>query len=54
MGIEVTEFGKINDSVTADLYTLRNSKGSVMKVTNYGAIIVPLTMPDRNGTQLTI
>lgn len=47
--IEVNVFGKLNDNENANLYTLKNSKGSVMKVTDYGAIIVSLTMPDRNG-----
>ncbi len=31
------------------LYTLRNSKGVEASITNYGAILVSLKVPDRNG-----
>lgn len=47
--LDVVTFGKLSDSVNINLYTLKNSSGSVMKVTDYGAIIVSLTMPDREG-----
>jgi aldose 1-epimerase len=30
-------------------YTITNSKGSVMKVINYGAIITSVNVPDKNG-----
>ncbi|HNX65800.1 MAG TPA: aldose epimerase family protein [Bacteroidales bacterium] len=31
------------------LYTLTNKKGDVVKLTNYGAAIVEISVPDRNG-----
>ncbi len=31
------------------LYTLKNSQGMVIKVTNYGAIITSIIVPDKNG-----
>ena len=42
------------DIVTTDfdsiqLYTLRNANGVTVKVTNYGAIITSILVPDRNG-----
>lgn len=37
------------DSKSVDLYTLRNSKGMVMQVTNFGARVVNLWTFDRNG-----
>lgn len=47
--LEKTEFGKLPDGSTAHLYTMRNSKGIVVKVTDYGLIITELHAPDRNG-----
>ena len=37
------------DGQEVNLYTLRNAKGLVLKVTNYGAAITELDLPDRNG-----
>lgn len=42
-------FGQMKDGRTAELYTLRNSNGCEAKITNYGAIVVSLTVPDREG-----
>jgi aldose 1-epimerase len=38
------------DGTPVDLYTLRNEKGMRVQATNYGAIIVSLVVPDRDGT----
>lgn len=48
-GIEKTAFGTLPDGRTADIFTLKNEKGMVVKITNYGGIIVSWTAPDRNG-----
>jgi aldose 1-epimerase len=42
-------FGTTREGQPADLYTLANGKGFVAKVTNYGAIIVELDVPDPTG-----
>jgi aldose 1-epimerase len=42
-------FGKTPDGQYAYLYTLKNSKGMKAEITNYGAIVVSLYAPDRNG-----
>ncbi len=47
--ISKESFGRVNDSQTADLYTLSNSHGMVAKITNYGGIITHLIVPDRDG-----
>ncbi len=49
MSIEKTAFGKTAEGVTVDLYTLTNAKGVVLKMTNFGAIVVALEVPDRDG-----
>ena len=45
----VTPFGKVDDT-PVQLYTLTNKNGLVAKITNYGAILTELHVPDRNGT----
>lgn len=42
-------FGHLSDGREVYLYTMHNSNGMQMKVTNYGATITLLTAPDRNG-----
>lgn len=42
-------FGSMPDGRTAQLFTLKNAAGAEMRVTDYGGIIVSLTMPDRDG-----
>jgi aldose 1-epimerase len=47
-GITSVGFGRVDDQ-DVSLYTLRNAKGLVLKVMNYGAAIIELDVPDRNG-----
>ncbi|MGB9604943.1 MAG: aldose epimerase family protein [Bryobacteraceae bacterium] len=42
-------FGKTPDGTPVELFTLSNSKGVRIAITNYGGIIVSLFAPDRNG-----
>jgi aldose 1-epimerase len=49
MKIEKKTFGLIEEGISAELYTLTNSNGASMSVTNYGGIITELKMPDKNG-----
>ena len=42
-------FGKTPDGQDADIYTLTNSDGAEVKITNYGGIVTSLRVPDRNG-----
>lgn len=42
-------FGKLADGRQAGLYVLRNSNGMTAKVTDYGATLVSLLVPDKNG-----
>lgn len=50
MKIEKSTFGKLPDGRTAELYTLTNDNGMEVKITNYGATITSLKVPDKNGT----
>jgi len=48
-GIKMSEFGKMPDGQSVELYTLNNSSGMTVSITNYGGRIVTLMVPDRNG-----
>jgi aldose 1-epimerase len=49
IGIQRTSFGSTEDGHQVELYTCRNANGLVLKMTNYGAIVVSLEVPDRDG-----
>ena len=42
-------FGKLSDGRSAGLYILRNRNGMEVHLTDYGAAIVSIIVPDRNG-----
>ena len=43
------QFGTTPDGKKVDIYALTNANGCVVKITNYGGIVVSLTVPDKNG-----
>ena len=42
-------FGKTDEGIAVDLYTLTNAQGAQAKIITYGGIVVSLKVPDRNG-----
>ena len=48
-GVTKEPFGKTTEGVEVEIYTCTNANGLVMKLTNYGAIVVSLETPDRDG-----
>lgn len=42
-------FGRLADGTAVDIYTLTNASGLEARVMTYGAILVSLKVPDRNG-----
>src|SRR4051812_30048393 len=46
--IEKTKWGEV-DGKEVDVYTLINKNGVMAKVTNFGAILTELDVPDRKG-----
>lgn len=48
-GVEVEAWGKTPDGQDVSLYTFSNKNGLVVKMTNYGAIVVSVETPDRDG-----
>ncbi|MDA3931044.1 MAG: galactose mutarotase [Prolixibacteraceae bacterium] len=54
LAIDETEFQKTLDNKEVNLYTLVGENGMGMKVTNYGARIVALCVPDKNGNQVDV
>jgi aldose 1-epimerase len=49
MTITKEPFGQTQDGEEVDLYTLKNANGLVAKITNYGATLVSLEVPDKDG-----
>ena len=49
MSITKVPFGKTEDGQDIDLYTCTNANGLVLRLTNYGAIVVAVEVPDRDG-----
>ena len=49
MKIEKTSFGKTQDGQEISLFTCVNGNGLVLKMIDYGAIVVSLETPDRDG-----
>lgn len=54
MSVEKSEFGETPDGAKIDLYTCTNANGLVLKLTNYGAIVVAMETPDRDGNLANI
>ena len=48
-GMTKKSFGKTPDGAEITLYTLTNSAGMEVGIMNYGAIVVSMKVPDRNG-----
>ena len=49
MKIHSDSFGKIPSGKEATLFTLKNDNDITVSITNYGAIITSIKMPDKNG-----
>lgn len=49
MPIVRSEFGRTPDGKIGELFTLTNSNGVMLKLTNYGARVTELHVPDRKG-----
>src|SRR5271156_413324 len=48
------EFGKTADGRSATLYTLTNKHGMQVSITNFGATVVSIKVPDRTGTFIDV
>ena len=49
MNFSTKSFGRTPEGQEVSLYTLTSTKGLRARITNYGAILVSLEVPDRNG-----
>lgn len=49
MSVLVSDFGKTKDGLKISLYTMTNKNGMSAQVTDYGAILVSLEVPDATG-----
>ena len=49
MKIETTPFGETNDGQAAHRYTITNAKGHQISLTDFGATLMEVVVPDRDG-----
>ncbi|MCR4720879.1 MAG: galactose mutarotase [Lachnospiraceae bacterium] len=49
MSVSISEFGSLKDGSKASLYTITNKNGLTAEITDFGANLVRLFVPDRNG-----
>jgi aldose 1-epimerase len=49
MGIEKKFYGNTTKGAAVDIFTLRNSKGMMVEITNYGGIITSINVSDNKG-----
>lgn len=54
MSVVRSDFGKTADGKNISLFTVKNTKGTEMKVTDYGAIMVSLFVKDREGNLVDV
>ena len=47
--VDQQPFGQTDGGVNVDLFTLTNTSGHTVKITNYGGIVTSLLVPDKNG-----
>ena len=47
--IELKQFGKLNDSTSAMVYTLKNASGMEVAITNFGGYVLSIKVPDKDG-----
>lgn len=49
MKIKKENFGQLSDGRNVDIFTISHPGGSEVKITNYGAALVSVKVPDKNG-----
>ncbi|RYY73669.1 MAG: galactose mutarotase [Gammaproteobacteria bacterium] len=49
LSISSKSFGKTPEGISAELFTLTNSNGLIVKITNFGGVITEIHTPDKNG-----
>ena len=52
--LETAVYGKLNDGREVNIFTLTNAKGLTARITEYGAILVSLEVPDCLGTKADV
>jgi len=54
MKIDTSLFGKTSDGQNVTLFTMTNSKGNTVEMIDYGAIVVSINVPDRDGKKTNV
>ncbi len=54
MSVSIGSFGKTAAGEAVNLYTLENANGAKAVITNYGAIVTKLYVPDKDGNMADV
>lgn len=54
MKVVTSEYGKTKDGVQAHLYTIKNKNGMTLVLSDYGAVIESIIVPDKNGKPVNV
>lgn len=55
MKLKIENWGEIDgQAIPVKLFTIENSQGMTLKVTNYGCIVTSIEMPDRDGVKADV
>lgn len=49
LSVSQANFGQSPTGIPADLFTLTNANGVIIKITNFGGVITEIHTPDKNG-----
>ncbi|MBX9668104.1 MAG: galactose mutarotase [Candidatus Obscuribacterales bacterium] len=52
--VETTSFGTLNEGSHVELFTLKNSRGLVVNITNYGGIVTAIHAPDSSDVSANV
>ena len=52
--MSVGSYAQVEDFDSIQLYTLKNKSGMTVKITNYGATVTSIIVPDRDGTMADV
>jgi aldose 1-epimerase len=52
--LETAVYGKLHDGREVTIFTLSNAQGMTARISEYGAILVSLEVPDTNGTKADV
>ncbi len=54
MSVKISEFGILNGNKKVEKYTIENNKGTTVSFVTYGATLISINVPDKNGNKADV